>query len=244
MRKWFIIFYYLIFSLFNMCSAYYNVLASSKFARIMETTTLYKSPTINEDISNIYCLAEKTYFVEILSEFEDVYEVNYNDTIGYVKKNDVKEITNTPSTPYPYNIKLSLNSPCNLRRTPTTKSNTNNIIAPLNQDETNFIFIGRVFADEAIDFGGSAWYLVKYNGEYGYIYNKYVKSISPIYDNTENVSFVEKQSNNIKNPITSTPAIIIVILLLIPCLFILIILYLPRKPKTKKHTHIEEIYKY
>lgn len=242
MKKWFIVFYYLIFSLFNMYNVH-NVFASSKFARIIETTTVYKNPSNSEDISNIYCLAEKTYFVKILSEFEDFYEVEYNEIIGYVKKNDVKEITNTPSTPYPYNIKLTLNSPCNLRKNPTTKT-SNNIITSLQMNESNFTFIGRVFADEAIDFGGSTWYLVKYNGEYGYIYNKYVKSISPIYDNTENVVYADKLSTNIQNPITSTPTIIIVLLLLLPCLLILAILYLPRKQKTKKHSHIKEIYKY
>lgn len=216
------------------------VFAQEKYARAINSTNLYKLTSDNE-LGNIICVVEKTYFVQILSETGDLFKVNYNGVSGYVKKNDVKEITSKPSTPYPYNIKLTIGSDCNLRSSPTTKSQVSNILNTLRSGETNLEFVGRVYADEAIDFGGTTWYLVNYLGEYGYVYNKYVKSISPIYENTENVTFASNQDNKIQNPITHTPSLILIIIMSIPLILILFILYLPRRnnkkqkpPKVKK----------
>lgn len=243
MRKWIILFFYLIFSVINLFNTRI-VNASNKYAQALESTNLYKTSIESDDISNIYCLVEKTYFVKIVADYNDYYKVEYNGITGYVKKNDVKEITNTPFTPYPYNIKITLDSACNLRSSPTVKSQHNNIITTLSSGESNFTFIGRIYSDEAIDFGGTTWYYVNYNGEYGYIYNKYVKSITPIYENTEEVTYKNSTSEPLVNPITNTPTIIIIALLFIPCIIILLILYLPRKNKLKKIKQVEEIYKY
>lgn len=212
------------------------VYAQERFARAINSTNLYKLSSNNE-LGNVICVVEKTYFVQILTELDDVYKVNYNGVSGYVKKNDVKEVISKPSTPYPYNIKLIIGSDCNLRSSPTTKSQVNNILNTLTSGETNLEFVGRVFADEAIDFGGTTWYLVNYQGEYGYVYNKYVKSITPIYENTENVTFISNQETTIQNPITHTPSLILIIIMSIPLFVILLILYLPRKFNKKPKIH-------
>lgn len=222
------------------------VYAESRYARIENSTCLYKSTLDSDNISNVICIAEKSYFVEIIGDYDSYFRVNYNGVNGYVKKNDVKEISNTPSTPYPYNIKLTIGSNCNLRSSPTTKSDTNNILTTLYTDEHNFTFIGRIYSEEAIDFGGSTWYYVNYNGTYGYIYNRYVKSITPIYENTENVTYLSTEPTKIENPISHTPSLILIIILLIPCLAILLILYLPKKhvkkSRPKKSPKIFERY--
>lgn len=209
-----------------------QVFAESKYARAINSTNLYKL-TSNNELGNIICIVEKTYFVQIISETEDLFKVNYNGVFGYVKKNDVKEITNTPNTPYPTNIKLIIGSDCNLRSSPSIKTSTSNIICSLKSEESKIDFIGRIFSEEAIDFGGTTWYYVKYNGEYGYIYNKYIKFITPIYENTEQVNFLKNTDNFNINPLTHTPSLILIIILSIPCLAILLILYLPRKSKIK-----------
>lgn len=225
--------------------SYLVVSAESKFARATNPTNLYKLTTNSNELEDIICIVEKSYFVEIIAENGDNYKVNYNGVIGFVKKNDVVLTSSTPKTPFPDNIKLTIGSTCNLRKTPTTKSTTNNIITTIYKNETNLSFIGRVFADEAIDFGGSTWYYVCYNGEYGYIYNNYISSITPIYENTEVVNNITFENSNIENPIVHTPSLIIVILLLLPCLAIILILYLPRKLLIKKTTkHIKEIDKF
>ena len=213
-----------------------EVFAVSQYARATESTNLYRLSE-NDALENVICIVEKSYFVEIISETESYYKVNYNNISGYVKKNEVKKVTSTPSTPFPYNIKIVIDSDCNLRSTPTIKSPTNNILTTLKSNESDITFIGRIFSDEAIDFGGTTWYYVNYQGYYGYVYNKYVKTITPIYENTEVIPYLNDDFNKIVNPITHTPSLVIIIILFIPCIFILLILYIPRKINNKIKSH-------
>ena len=224
----------------NICNA-----STNKFARIERTTEIFKTNSSSLNIDNILCLAEATYFVELISDYDEFYKVNYNGITGYIKKTDIKEISNTPITPYPYNIKLIINSNCNLRSTPTTKSNTNNVISTVYTTSENITFIGRVVGEEAIDFGGNVWYYVCFNGDYGYIYNNYVKSITPIYQNTESFTYATAINNTISNPIKDPPSLIIMFILSIPLFAVLFILYIPKKKtKTKKQRIIKEIERY
>ena len=210
-----------------------SVFAKTHYARIEQTTNIYRTTSSSNTLDNIYCIGEETYFVEILQEYEDMYKVNYNNITGFVKKEDVKEITNTPSTPYPYNIKLNIGTNCNLRSTPTTATNTNNVISTIYANTPDIVFIGRASGEEAIDFGGNTWYYVYYQNNYGYIYNNYVSSITPIYPSIENYTYATNDSNKISNPITHTPSIIIIIILAMPLLGTLLLLYLPQKIKIK-----------
>lgn len=213
-----------------------------KYARATNgNVNLYKLSTTNDSIDNIICIIEKTYFVEIISESDIDYKVNYNGVTGYVKKDDVVPVSGTPTTPYPVNINLVVGSNCNLRKTPTTKSTASNIVSTIPKGETNIVFIGRVFSEEVIDFGGTTWYYVAYNGEKGYIYNQYLKSASPIYQNLEELPLYENLQNVELKPLSNANTLAIIILLFIPCIGILVILYLPkglilnsRKKKEKK----------
>ena len=225
----------------------FSVLADSNFARIEKTTELFKSNSIDSSLDNIICLIEETYFVEIIADYDSLYKVSYNGVTGFVRKSAVKKISDTPTTAYPYNIKIVMNSNCNLRSTPTTKSIANNVISTIYANDDEITFIGRTTGEEAIDFGGNTWYFVCYKGEYGYIYNNYVKSITPIYKNTEFVTYAEEISITTTNPITHTPSILIMIILSIPLIIVLIILYLPanrKKTKTTKQKIIKEIERY
>lgn len=233
---------------FSLTPTKVNVFASDyKYARAVNgNVNVYKLSTANDSIDNVLCIVEKTYFVEILSETADDYKVNYNGIVGYVKKDDVVLVSGTPTTPFPVGINLVLGSNCNLRSTPTTKSASSNVLSTLNKNESNITFIGRVFAEEVIDFGGNTWYFVIYNGEKGYIYNKYIKSASPIYPNTEEISLYKATEFTSLNPISEPSSVIIIVLLFIPCVAILLILYYPFKKFTRKSsiTSTREIERY
>lgn len=220
-------------------------LSATSYARVLTPTNILRLSS-NDETKDIICIAEKTYFVEILSERDNYYKVNYNGISGHIKKNDVKEILQIPKTPYPTQINIVIGSDCNLRSTPTTKSSVSNIINVVNNGETNIEFVGRVFAEEAIDFGGTTWYYVKFNGEYGYIYNKYVKTITPIYENTELTTFKSEASQTPQNPISHIPSLLLIIIMAVPIIAILFILYLPnrahKKIKTPKPPKIVDRY--
>lgn len=235
----------LIFSIFAKPSVSVVYASDYRYARIVDgNVNLYKFTTTDNSIDNVLCVIEKTYFVEIISEGSEDYKVNYNGVIGYVKKNDVVPVSGNPTTPYPVNINLVVGSNCNLRKTPTTRSTASNIISTIPKGETNITFIGRVFSEEVIDFGGTTWYYVMYNGEKGYIYNQYLKSASPIYPNTEEVSVFDDTKYDTLSPLSNSSSIAIMVLLFIPCLAILFILYVPlshksRAPKERKEKIIE-----
>ena len=217
----------------NITFLHTTTIASSTYARIMNESNLYKSADTSDTIDNIICIIEKSYFVEIISDNDKVYKVKYNGAIGYVKKNDVQIINDIPNTPYPSGVNITIGTDCNLRSSPTTKSNKNNIITTIYRNETNINFIGRIYAEETIDFGGTIWYYISYNGYTGYIYNKYVSHITPIYANTEKVTYKSDNLTHIENPITHLPSIIIILILFAPCILILFILYFPRNRKLK-----------
>lgn len=217
-------------------SKIYVTAKTPKYARAeIANVNLYKLSVEDNDINNILCLVEKTYFVEIISDNVDNYKVSYNGLTGYVKKNDVVLVQNIPTTPFPVNIQITVGNTCNLRSSPTTHPSTHNIITTINAGETNLKFLGRIFAEESIDFGGTTWFYVSYNGEKGYIYNKYIKNTTPIYPNNEATVLYSKTEFTQVNPLNEPNSIIIMILLFIPCVIILFILYLPRKTRIKSH---------
>lgn len=210
---------------------------TSGYAQIVsEVCYLYRNPTSNPDIDNIWCEIEKSYFVEILNDYnDDFFKVNYNSVVGFVAKDDVKEVVSAPISPFPSNINVNINSTsgCYMRSSPISKTTTNNIIHTLDKGTSNILFIGYSYGDECVDLKGNLWYLVKYNNDIGYIYSDFVEKKITLYPNVEEVSYIIKDmSSTMLNPLSDTSTLIVVVLILIPCIFILILLFIP-KPKMK-----------
>lgn len=223
---------------------------SNSYAQIIsDNAYLYRNATNNPDISNIWCEIEQSYFVEIITDYNDnFFKVNYNSVIGFVNKSDVKEIINTPKAPFPSNINVNINSNsgCYMRSLPISKTTTNNIINTLDKGTNNLLFVGFTYGDECVDLKGTLWYLVKYNNDIGYIYSDFVQSKVTLYPNIEEVSYLNNNiSSTMLNPLSNTNTLIIVITILIPCIFILILLFIPKtkfkKVKVKPKQNIKEI---
>lgn len=202
----------------------------TEFARILETTALYDSELLNDN-SNIICLLESSYFVEIISKYNDqCYFVCYNGMNGYVSKDKIKIVSQTPQNPYP-NLNLkTFGNKCNLRRSP--KANAT-VLVPIPAN-TEINFIGKVYGEAIMDYNGEIWYLVDYLGIKGYIYNGYISNIPIIYPNTEEIAFLENSDFITINPLSNESCIIIIVLILIPSLLILILLFKKPKPLKQK----------
>ena len=225
------------------CNSTTIVYAENTYAQVVSRGTyVYKTPEINNNIKNIICVAENTYYVEILSQFnERFYKVNYNGTSGYMLIDEVKKVKGTPETPYPSNIKLTTyGKNCYLRSTPTKEDNTISII-PSNYNGLKFI--GITYGEQLGDFDDNIWYLVEYLDVQGYIYNSYVSSINTIYPNTEQLSFLNNDFDVIANPLSNAQATTIIVCLSLPTLLIIYILYKKpkfKKSKTKKNIEVNE----
>ena len=211
---------------------------SLKYAKITDYNTyIYKTPSLIDNYQNKICLVEPTYFVKVLSVGSNYFEVEYNGITGFIDKTNVHLSNFTPVTPYPNGISIITGDICNLRSTPEIKPL--NAIVSIPKHTTTLGYIGRIYGEEAMDFGGNTWYYVKYNNQYGYIYNKYIDSISSIFKNTENVTSENNLIDSIK-PLTNSDIIVIVSTLSIPFIIILCVLYFPTKYRVKSHIKHKE----
>ncbi len=236
----------LIFS-FNTCVFTNCIIAKTPvWAQIKNSNTyLYKSAEFNKNIDNVWCLIENSYFVKIINNYNtEVYKVEYNGITGFVKKNEISLINETPKTPYPNNITFSIGSTnCYMRTRPQIKDYTDNIVCVIPANTSGLKFIGKTIGEEAVDFKGSIWYLTEYNGQLGYVYSDYTTSINPIKENVEQVSlFVGNDFSKI-NPLTNTTCVFLIVLTLLPCMAIMFILYHPKKGKIKHKRKVKQNYK-
>ena len=205
---------------------------NSSFAVIInDYTCLYRTPEANNDIKNIICVMESTYYVEILHTYnEEYYKVNYNGVSGYVLRKCVKKVNGAPNNPYPSNVKLkTVNNNIYLRTTPAKTNNTLSII-PASTESLEFV--GYVYGEQVDDFRDNIWYYVKYLDIYGYVYGEYIAEISAIPKNIEQLNFVNDDYVQVKNPLSNGTCAIIVGVLTLPTMLILLLLY--KKPKPNK----------
>jgi len=206
---------------------------SNSYARILNSQTyIYKNASEDKNLKNIICLLEKTYYVEILMTYDqDFYKVRYNGVTGYVKRSEVKKVSGIPENAHPKNIEMvTINNNCYLRSSPEKRNDNEIIIIPSNC--ANLQYIGKVYGEQVDDFRDNTWYYVEYQGKYGYIYGEYLKHISNITPNVEQLNYVNTSDfDDIINPLSNGECMIIIFALLAP---MLIILYLLFKKPTKK----------
>lgn len=210
------------------------------YARITNNTTyLYKTATENENVENKLCLLAQTFFVKVLTNYnENFYKVQYSNLTGYVKKQEVQLVNEIPKTPYPslQTITIKNNVSCYLRSTPKVKGAISNIITII-PSGANVTYIGKIIGEEAIDLQGNIWYLVKYNDNLGYIYSFYSNTFLPTQTNNEVTTLKLSAPSTTLNPLSNTTSIIIIVAILLPLVLILFLLYKPtakfepKKPK-------------
>jgi hypothetical protein len=136
---------------------------------------------------------------------------------------------------------LTVNNNIYLRSTPEKNNNNLSIIPP---NCTNLKYIGKVYGEQLDDFRQNLWYFVEYQGVYGYVYGDYVKSVSNIYPNIEEISFLNNSDfDDIINPLSDTTSTLIVVGMLLPILLIMYLIYKkPKKAKFKEKTVIIKEY--
>ncbi len=213
---------------------------SPQYAQIKNSNTyIYKSAEFDESVSNKWCLAENTYFVKILSNYNnEYYKVEYCGIIGYVKKENLTLVSNIPLMPYPQNVTFNINnSACYMRSTPVIKDVVNNIICQIPSGTKNLKYIGKIIGEEAIDFNGTIWYLTEFNGNIGYIYSGYTNSINNIALNTEQISVFNGYDYSKLTPLSNPVCVFIICVTLMPVLIILFLLYFPKRHEVNTHTH-------
>lgn len=212
------------------------------YAKIQnDNTYLYKSCS-STSISNAYFAIPNSYFVLIISNMDEVfYKVQYKDVVGYVIKNEVLPVAETPVNPYLKNITFRVYS----------SDGTNVLSSPFNTLNANIIqtisvleeveYYGQIIGDELIENRGNIWYYCKTkSNNYGYLYKGLCDNLSLITPNTETVTPISYPFNDEDNSylynlvdMSILLKIIIIILVSLPCVGIFYLLFKPFN-KTKK----------
>lgn len=232
--------------------------ASNKtyYAKILfEQVYLYKSPVDNNDYNNVYFELPKTYFVELLSRHEDFYEARYLNFIGYVKKDSVQAVSNTPNNPFLTNMSFRVYAELsqNLRSTPTTQTNTSNLITTIPNLTRNITYYGKITGECLIEGRTNIWYYCKYTLDkeyYGYVYSDFCDEMAPIPQNTEEVEYItnptfeKPQAPTNTIPITNNTVGIVIAILSIPALVFVFLIIKGTRILNKEKLKSKEVIDY
>ncbi len=203
----------LMLSLFGLFKPIPYVNASTgAYAQILHTGCyLYKTPVDNTNYLNVFFMLENSYFVELLSDYnEEFYKARYLDVVGYVKKNQVQCVQGTPRNPFLNNVSFRVYN--NISRAMYDKpfANTNSptlkVYLPLYCDD--LIYYGKVYGESAIEERTNIWYYCKYTvtGVCGYVYSDSCDKMDTIVPNSEKLPYITSPMWN-SHPTTSTQLI-------------------------------------
>jgi len=211
------------------------------FAKIKYNNVfLYESPSLNST-DTVYCLLQEHYFVKILKEENDLfYLVTYSDLVGYVQKEQVECVAETPSVPYPNHILFYTTGQNNvlLRNQPSTQTEES-ILCVLSPNSC-LTYYGKIAGEEAVSGLGNIWYYSSYRDAqnkiyFGYVYSPFTHSLSAISENSEDTTLIPyEQVANINEFLTIQPNLnFIIILITVFPIPLLLFLFLKKKPSSQ-----------
>lgn len=211
------------------------------YAQIMfEQVYLYKTPTNDNSTLNVYFEIPRTFFVELVDNAnETFYFARYSNITGYVKKESVQAVSNTPNSPFLDNLKFRVYADLsrNIQTEPNLSSNTSSLVASVPLYSRNLTFYGKIIGENLIEGRTNIWYYCKYSADadyYGYIYSDFCDELPttlPI--NTEEVTymsnptFISEKVENENNSISfnsNTTAVIVGIITIPALIFIFMII--------------------
>lgn len=217
---------------------------------------LYKLPEDNNTSSNIYFEIPRSYFVELTDSVNDLfYKANYLNFAGYVKKESVQAVENTPTMPYLNNLNFRIYAELSrqLRSEPNISSSSSNLLATIPLYSRNLQYIGKIEGECLIDGRTNVWYFCKYSADidyYGYVYSDFCDELpNAIPENTEEITFIANPTFYEEDEITNTNSIplnsnvtsIIIGILTIPALIFIFMIIKSKSILTKEKLIDKEI---
>ena len=225
------------------------------YARIMyEHVYLYRQANNDESVSNIYFELPKTYFVKLIDRAgDDFYCAEYNGITGYVKKNSVRAIASTPTNPYLTNISFRVYADASrdMRSYPAIDNTLSEQITYIPLYTKNIQYIASTAGQELVPNRTNIWYYCKFISDktyYGYIYSDFCDEMTPIYDNNEQVTYVDNPSFLVDTSETNTikDSKVLGIVIAVMCIpsFVFVILIIKGKHILDFHKSKKEIIDY
>lgn len=218
-----------------------NANSTNGYAVVKNNNSYFYRYTLdNPAVNNKYFLLEKSYFVKVLENSDEIfYKAEYNGIKGYVKKSDVEIVEEIPENPFLNEISFDIysGSSVEIRTEPSTENGIGSIITTLPSGFKNLNYYGKLTGEESIKGLGNIWiycsYLTSEEKEiFGYVYSPLTVNLSPINENGENLTPVSVSDyigfNSLLYLSLSTKNLII-IAITIPCLYIAYLFVKPTK---------------
>ena len=163
------------------------------WARILfDQVYFYKSATNDNSTSNIYFELPKSYFVKLINKQGNFYEATYQNLTGYVKKDSVQAVADTPSNPFLNNITFRVYAELSEKIYSQPKS-TSALITQIPPLTKNIQYIGKIYGECLIDGRTNIWYYCKFSADYdyyGYVYSDFCDEMQQIPINNEDVKYI------------------------------------------------------
>ena len=245
MKNKFFALMFLAVALLSFCPSNHNNLAfadsvDTYYRIIGENVFLYKQPTLESTLENIYFKLPQSYFVKLISQQENVLYVEYDGICGYVSTNDLQQCFSTPSVPYALNLSLEIIEACNVV-VYSTPSSTGEYVGLIPFNATNIKYYGSVNGQEVMPDQGSVWHFVRYQSFeqgvlFGYVYAPLTTNLSDVPTNTEEVQTTPDDIQQVSgSPVSaefkSTDTVLVIVGLAVLALVLLYLLFKPDKRK-------------
>lgn len=229
-----------------------DTLTTYAYARVENSSTYFYSFPQNNVSDNALFLLPESYFVLLLSNYNDsFYKAQYRDLVGYVLKDEVFPVDETPENPFleDFTFWVFSSDGRNVYSTPTSSNSTVTTTAELHEE---IDYYGTISGEEMVSGRGTTWYYCKVNDMFGYLYEGLCDTSSTILENTEVVTHItnpfEDDESYLYNLVemTSGLKILVLFLLIVPALFLIYLLFKPFKmeeemKKIKQHSKAQTI---
>ena len=130
------------------------------YARVVqENVYLYK--TTNPLPQNAYFELPNSYFVLLLSNFNQIfYKAQYKDIVGYVLKDEVEPVSETPTTPFLYDVNFYAFTTDGTEITSSPFKDFQTTLTTIEKYE-NVEYYGQIIGYEKTQGRGDLWYYEK-----------------------------------------------------------------------------------
>lgn len=217
---------------------------TTTYAKALSECVLYKSPSMNTDVDNVYFIVPESYFVVVLEKTsESVMKVQYDKFVGYIFSNKVVIATFVPESKFLENVTLDIkeSSGTQVWSKPTTSGN---VLTTISAGTMQIKYIASAYG--AIPSGGitNLWYYISYTPSFnatnvyeGYVYSENVTNLSQIVLNMElNPEVIQKEIDTNIIYLSSTVKTILITIISIPIILLFLIILYKLSKKFVKNT--------
>ena len=213
------------------------------YAKIENNSIYFYSLPIKGESYKLFEIPESYFVLLYGEENQSFYKAKYSDLDGYVLKESVAPIIETPNYPFAQS-KFRVFSNTYIYSSPYADKEALTALPALSQITT---YYGEKLGDELIPSSTNIWYYCSFveDGlkQTGYVFSYYCDQFQEIQQNSELVTKLNEEPNFTASDdtittgagLSGTAQAIIIIVCILPCLVILLLLLKKKAPSNSKH---------